>query len=293
MDPFKGNRRLESAIYEGMDYALYSRHDIPDTFMPFMMLFKDGNKKLVRLAYQGDPNIGFIESLNKSEDTYDQIIMCFEGRIPHENTKHDAIIVKGFDTSEDLGLLFVQRFQGIESGKGFKKLGRMSLASKTEQLPVEVKPRTTSKDIEEPYISGIVLKEPDGLKSREIIAGHGNGSFLANYLYQSVIGSLSKNENDFSGKFNFAFVPGTLGDNAFNRFVIEQIGYEMMNDPAVKEWESKNNRKLALSYKFEGSDQVQIEQLTEAKKSNRNLSKDESSHSKPNIKENKPWWKIW
>jgi hypothetical protein len=293
MDPFKGNRRLESGIYEGMDYALYSRHDIPDTFMPFMMLFKDGNKKLVRLAYEGDPNIGFIESLNKSEETYDQIIMCFEGRIPYENTKHDAVIVKGFDTSEAEGLLFVQRFQGIESGKGFKKLGRMSLASKTEQLPVESNPRTSNKDIEEPYISGIVLKEPDGLKSREIIAGHENGSFLANYLYQSVISSLSKNENDFSGKFNFAFVPGTLVDGAFNRFIIEQIGYEMMNDPAVKEWESENNRKLTLSYKFEGSDQVQIGQTIETNKSNRNPYTDEDSDSKPTNKENKPWWKIW
>lgn len=63
MDPFKGNKRLESAIYDGMDYALYSRHDLTNTFMPFMMLYKDGNQKLVRVAYEGDPNIGFEEIL--------------------------------------------------------------------------------------------------------------------------------------------------------------------------------------------------------------------------------------
>ncbi len=56
-----------------MDYALYSRHDISDTFMPFMMLYKDGKKKLIRLAFEGDPNIAFLESLNKEQETFDQI----------------------------------------------------------------------------------------------------------------------------------------------------------------------------------------------------------------------------
>jgi hypothetical protein len=77
-----------------MDYALYSRHDISDTFMPFMMLFKDGKKKLIRLAHEGDPNIVFVDSLNKSKEKFDQIIMCFEGRISYENTKSQKNILE-------------------------------------------------------------------------------------------------------------------------------------------------------------------------------------------------------
>ena len=122
MDIFEGNQQLEAVIFEGLDYALYSRHDISDTFVPFIMLHQGPEKRLIRLAVGGDPNAAFEEWLGKSGETYDYIVFCCEGRIPHGDTKHDAVIVKGFDTSLPQGFLFGQRFQGIESGGKFKKV---------------------------------------------------------------------------------------------------------------------------------------------------------------------------
>lgn len=148
--------------------------------MPFIMFHKDGKSKLVRIAIEGDPNEGFQEIIEKDQDQYDQIVFCFEGRIPIEGQKYDAIIVKGFDTSQEHGLMFFQRFRGIESGSSFMKIGNPGLISKDVPLPVKVIDRSTNKTIEEPYVSIMSIKDSADRISKVNVAGHENASFLSN-----------------------------------------------------------------------------------------------------------------
>jgi len=168
--------------------------------------------------------------------------MCFEGRVPHENEKHDAIIVKGFDTSQPEGFMFIQRFQGLESGKGFRKLGRLAIVSKTEPLPVDRVSRDSNKTIEEPYLTAMVINREDKQTFREIIAGHDNISVLTSAMQHQIIGSLNKNEPQFSGQFKLNFVPGMLAYNDYNKLILGLFAYEIYQDPTVQNWESKTGK---------------------------------------------------
>ncbi len=250
MNIFQGNQKLEEAIFTGLDYALWSRHDLDDAFTPFMMLYKNGNSKLVRIAADGNPIEYFESTLKDDGNEYDQIIMCLEGRVPHDGVKQDAIIVKGFDTSHEHGLVFVQRFRGKESGKGFMKLGNPALVDNKEALPVPLVERATHKTVEEPYISGIILNEETGEISREIIAGHENSSILANHLFDRVLSILDINEINFSGKFNINFVPNTIKLGEFTDFIFTQLISDIKNNPSVKDWEISHGKSLSIELKY-------------------------------------------
>jgi hypothetical protein len=284
MDIFEGNKKLEAVIFEGLDYALYSRHDIADTFTPFMMLHQGEKKQLLRLAGSGDPNVGFEELLRKSGETYDYIVMCCEGRIPHGDTKQDAVLVKGFDTSIPQGFLFGQRFQGIESGGKFKKLGNPTLLSKTEPLPVPLVDRDDDEEFDEPFISGMVVMSPSGKVERVIIAGHESASVLSPLLYQSVAGAIKKAESDFSGRFTFNFVPDMLKDSGLTQFILAQLYEELLETPDIQKWESRNGRKLEILLEFnQGKGPVKMQRPSAGGTAG-------ATGSDRNIK---PWWKFW
>ncbi|MEY3443283.1 MAG: hypothetical protein RLZZ519_1564 [Bacteroidota bacterium] len=284
MDMFEGNKKLEAVIFDGLDYALYSRHDIRGPFSPFMMLYQGEKKQLMRLMGSGDPMVGLEDMLRKSGETYDYIVMCCEGRIPHGDSKHDAVMVKGFDTSRPQGFLFGQRFQGIESGGKFKKLGNPALLSKTEPLPVPLVDRNDDEEFDEPFISGMVVKSPSGKLERVIFAGHESASVLSPLLYEAVAGALKKAEPDFSGQFTFNFVPDTLKDSGLTQFILAQLYVELLETPAIQQWESRNGRKLEILLEFnQGKGPVKMQRPSTGG----------TSGATGSDRNSKPWWKFW
>lgn len=250
MDIFQENQKLEQVIFSGLDYALYTRHDLEDTFMPFMMLYKDGKAKLVRVAAEGNPIEAFEDTLKKDNEQYEQIVMCLEGRIPHEGEKHDAIFVRGFDTSQEQGLMFLQRFRGKESGQGFQKLGNPALVSNKEELPVPLVNRDSFKTVEDPYLQAVSMQDDNGKISREIFAGHENASYLANKLFNGVLNILSKEEPEFSGTFKFNFVPGLLPLGPYTEFIFDQLVMDIKQHPNVKAWENSTGKTLKIELKY-------------------------------------------
>lgn len=286
MDIFNGNQHLEAVTFEALDYALYSRHDIKDVFVPFMMLHSGGDKKLVRLVGGSDPFAGLEAMLRQETGKYDFIAMCCEGRLPHGDTKHDAIFVKAFDTSLPEGFLFGQRFRGIESGSPFRKLGNPALLSKTEPLPVPLVDRK-EEEFDEPFISGMVVQKPGGLKERVIIAGHSIASVLSPLLFDAVTGALSKAEADFSGEFLFNFVPDSLQDNGLNRFILQQLLLEIVEYPAVQQWESQRKRQVQISLEFnKGKGPERLQRADGSKPSG-------GGTSQGSVAKGKPWWRFW
>lgn len=251
MDLFDGNRKLEEVIFTGMDYALWSRHDIEGAFTPFMMLFKDEQRRLHRVVSAGDPNEMFEKMLQEDTETYDQIVMCFEGRVSHNGEKHDAIIVKGFDTSHPKGLLFVQRFRGKESGEGFEKLGNPALYSREEKLPTKLVARTSNKTIPEPYITGVTITKDNGLLRHTWYVGHSNASILSNIIFDTTLNIVERKETNFSGEIEFKFVPGMLKIGEFEKFIFSQLRKQVKKRPEVIQWENSFSKSLILDFVFE------------------------------------------
>jgi len=250
MDLFNENKRLEEAVFTGMNHALWSRHDIDGPFTPFMMLHKDGQKKLVRLVANGDPNEMFEKMLADDKETYDQIVMCYEGRVTHDGQKYDAVIVKGFDTSEPKGLLFVQRFRGIESGSPFEKFGNPALYGKDEKLPVPLTARTTNKSIEEPYFQSMLVKLDNGLNKWVIVLAHDNHSTLSNMIFDATLNILDQQKPDFSGEIEARFAPGSIEKDEFSQFIFSQLNQQIQKRPEVLAWEQRFGRSIILSFFF-------------------------------------------
>ncbi|MCB0632366.1 MAG: hypothetical protein R2824_20710 [Saprospiraceae bacterium] len=291
MNIFQGNQKLEEVIFTGLDYALFSRHDLDDAFTPFMMLHKDGKSKLVRVVADGNPMDSFENMLKKDNEQYDQIVMCLEGRVPHNGEKQDAIFVKGFDTSQENGLMFMQRFRGKESGQSFQKLGNVTLIGNKEVLPVPLVNKDSSKTIEEPYLSGMTLKEESGEISRKIFAGHQNSSYLANQLFNAVLNILNKNEPNFSGKLSFNFVPNTIKLGPFTEFIFNQLVSDLKNNPTVKNWESTHGKSLKIELEYNENEVVQ-EKKVEPKKNEKSTSDKPNYSSLTNNELNKEYYRI-
>ncbi len=284
MDIFEGNKKLEAAIFQALDYALYTRHAIGEPFIPVLMLYTGEEIQRIRLAGRGDPNDLFEEKLRNSVESYDYIVWCCEGKVPHGGTKQDAVLVKGFDTSLPQGFLFAQRFQGIETGGRFKKLGNPALLSKTEPLPVPLVSRADEEEFEEPFISGMVIKDPDGRVSRVVIAGHYSASVLSPLLFDAVIGTLREAEPNFSGQYTFNFVPDTLQDNPLNQFILQQLFQDLQDHATVQQWESRSKRKLQITLEFNpGKGPIAL-----ARSTGGTASSGPSGDGKA-----KPWWKFW
>jgi len=291
MDIFQGNRKLEEAIFTGLDYALYSRHDLDDAFTPFMMLYKNGKSKLVRVVAEGNPMESFENMLKKEKEQYDQIIMCLEGRVPHNGEKQDAIIVKGFDTSQENGLMFIQRFRGKESGDPFQKLGNPALVNNQEKLPVSLIERTNNKTIEDPYLSGISLKEKSGEISKKLFAGHESASILANHLFGAVLNILEQNEPNFSGKLSFNFVPNTIKISPFTQFIFNQLVSDLKNNPTVKNWENTHNKILTIELEYNENEVIK-ERKVEPEKSESTQPKSSKYSSFTNEALNREFYRI-
>lgn len=249
MDIFQGNSPLEEVVFTGMNYALYSRHNIPKMFTPFMMLQKDGKRRMLRVVVDGDPNDTFQRLLNNEQEVPDQIVMCFEGSISHQEDTQDAVVVKGFDTSQPNGLMFIQRFRGIESGYSFAKLGNPTLVNQNEKLPIPVVARDVHQTSETPSLSGMAIAESTGEISIEITAKHHNPSLLANHLFQATLNMLESNEDNLSGTFIYSLVTDTLEQDDFTQFIFSHLLNDLYHHPVVAHWEKAQGKELRLVIK--------------------------------------------
>lgn len=256
MNIFNGNTRLEEAIFTGMDYALWSRHDLRTPFTPFALLFKNGRPQLCRIVTDGDPNDMFTKMLQADTTVYDQVVLCCEGRIHHDGTPQDAILVKGFDTSTATGLLFGQRFRGLESGKPFVKLGNPALYSNKEPLPAALVERQSNKTIEPPFVSAMIVNGNDELSQRVVVIGHNNGSTIGNLIVDNTLAILEQNEPGFSGVFTYKLVPGRLRITPFETFIFAQVQQTLLSHAIVQQWQNQWGRTLQLTIEYDAADVV-------------------------------------
>lgn len=251
MDIFNGNAKLEEVVFTALDYALWSRHDIEGPFVPFAMLHKDGERKLIRLMAEGDPNEAFNNMLKTATTVYDQIAFCIEVRVMHGDKKVDAVMVRGFDTSEPTGLLVIQKFIGIESGQPFMKIGNPALYSREELLPVPMVPRDTNKKIEV-YHEGMIVNDEGGLTRRVEVIDHNNASTIANIITDHALMVVKDHGTDFSGGLEYHLATATLNIGEFELFIFKQLKAVLNNRPEVLTWQRTFSRQFNMAIIYDG-----------------------------------------
>lgn len=250
MSIFNGKQRLAEAIFTGIDYSLYIRHDLTEPFMPYIMTFKDGEITNRLVGVSDSPEETLNQMMQAIGQPYDYAVMCMEARVSTgDGAKQDAIMVKGFDTSEPMGMLFGQRFNAPETGVAFGRIGRPTLFGQEVPLPVALVTREP-KEAEAPYISAIAAKNDNGTVKKIVIAGHSNASMLAHELVQYTRNMLEEHGTNFSGEMEFSFVPTIGRMGAFEKWLYNEMIERIQSQPAVIKWEKQYARKLVITLNF-------------------------------------------
>ncbi|MDF1697597.1 MAG: hypothetical protein P1U56_17260 [Saprospiraceae bacterium] len=270
MDPFNGNNRLQDNVMYALDWAIFLRHNISDALIPFLFEWKGEEIYKNMLQPGGDPEEFAYRLAKKSDRNGDQFVVGYEGMLADENEqKKDAFIIKGYDRTQPNGVFLAQLFIPKEKGGTFLLIDKPMLIG-TPELPFAIDPDIPKNyQSDDVYFNGMVLNNGDQVG----IFSHPNPSVVANgikrYLRSKVSDEKSK---QLSGKFELSVAPNESGGTFYN-YTLKRTVEEELENPALKMWENRNNKKISITCKY--GDEIVFPESTE--------SNDSSTQSEENL----------
>jgi hypothetical protein len=247
MDVFNGNRKLEEAVMYSIDWGIFLRHNLSGTIAPFMFLINGQEKHVRVLMTDGDP-VEYAKSILSNEKfPFQQFVIGMEGYLRDDNNvRIDAIIVQGFDKTQEKGVVLAQMFEPLEQNGTFKKIGRVTFLGNPE-LPVELE------KVEHPNYAA----EEVGFNSMTLAFGEmtqymaffsqKNPSLIASTIKRFLRAKLMDNNTSFSGRFALQINPGLIGNDDFLKFlVLTAVDEERKSDHGLA-WEKNMGRKILFN----------------------------------------------
>ncbi len=292
MDIFNSNRKLEEFLMFGIDWGLFLRHNMDAPITPFIYL-KNGNDMFIRvLMTDGDPMEYAKKILENEKEAFQQFIIVVEGYLGNEKgEKTDAIIVNGFDKTQEKGVSIAQMFLPKEKG-GFRKIDKAIFLGNPELfIPVE-KNENSDYSVEEIGFNAIVLKDKDNnLLKYVAVFTHDNPTVIANNIKRFLRSKFSSEDsNELSGEFDIRFPDNCVKDFDLLSFVVKNAIQEELLEESTKRWSDKYNRKIKITINYNGKVLFQ----TESESKRRNI--EPFDKRKGAVKRNnssKKWWEFW
>lgn len=246
MSVFDGRLQFAQAIFTGIDYALYLRHNTHQPLTPFILTLKNGQITHRQQADGHNPEEALNQLAQQLEQPFDQVIMCMEVKVGHaEGPQHDAVMVKAFDAGEPLGMLFGQRFVAPETGQPLSRVGRATLFGTEVPSPLPI----TAQPARQPgpsLITAAASPREDGTSKQVITAGHLNTSLLAHDLLNYTRDILEAQGINFSGELEINLVPyAPIG--AFEQWLFTSLTERIQSQSAAKAWERKQGRSVIVT----------------------------------------------
>lgn len=252
MPGFNNNNRLQDHIMYALDWAIYLRHNIEDSLIPFLFEWEGETILKNMLQPGGDPEEFAYRIAEKSEKNSDQFVVGYEGMLTSpEGEKLDAFIIKGYDRTQDTGVFIAQLFNGKEKSGKFELVDKPMLISNPD-LPfpknTDIEPNYNTEEL---YASGMVLKNNDHVA----ILSHFNPSVVASGVKNFLRGKLQgEGSRDLSGNLEISIAPqDTFND--FFKYTITRVAKDELASPYVANWEKQNNKKVNLVCKH-GEDTI-------------------------------------
>jgi len=276
MAGFNNNNRLQDHIMYSLDWAIFLRHNIEDQLIPFLFEWEDEKIYKNMLQPGGDPEEFAYRIAEKSERNSDQFVLGYEGMLTDQSGKKmDAIIVKGYDKTQNSGVFIAQLFTPKEKGGQFQLIDKPMLIGNPD-LPFSINAGLTPKyETEELYSSGMVVNNNDQIA----IFSHFNPSVVAggvkNFLRTKLQG---EDSSKLSGNLEISIAPQeSYGD--FFKYTISRTIEEELNSDYVSNWKSKNNKSLNVVCKH-GEDLI-YNTSTNQSKSSSNSNSEEAVINEP------------
>ncbi len=251
MDIFNGNRKLEEAVMDSLDWGVFLRHDLDGPIAPFLFLF-NGEERLTRvLMTDGDPMEYAMTVLQKEEKPFQQFVIGMEGYLRDENNERvDSIIVHGFDKTQEKGVLLGQMFEPKEKNGTFKKIDKVTFLGDPDlPLPLE-KSENPDYSVEEIGFNAIALKKDDLIQYLAFFT-HESPSVIANSMKMFLRSKLMGDDADsLNGKFDLQVTPEAIKNDDLLKFLVLNAVKEEVNSPHALDWEHKTGRKILINLKY-------------------------------------------
>ena len=123
-------------MFNGLDHGVNSISDGGGPLIPFLMTQTGDKKELKRFVTEK-----YEEGINVAEQTLkdltpkpDFALIAFDGFMPWEGKKYDAIFVRAFDKTQDEGFEFCQRYIPKTQGVGIEPIGNSAFIGKSSNL---------------------------------------------------------------------------------------------------------------------------------------------------------------
>jgi hypothetical protein len=249
MDIFSGNRRLEELVMFGIDWATFVRHDLDGMIAPFMYLQNGKDQYVRKLITDGDPVEFAKQILQNEEKPYEQFIIGFEGFLRDDNNNRvDAVIIQGFDVTQDKGAALGQMFLPKEKG-GFKKIGKVTFLGNPDLIVDKKVNPAADYSVEEIGFTAIAT-EKDDLTSYTAVFSHEQPAVIANsvkhFLRSKFTGEKS---GELSGHFDLNVPNGRVRHEEFLIFVITNAINETLASDAANNWQRSTGRQISITFK--------------------------------------------
>lgn len=252
MNIFNNNDRLQDLAMYSLDWAIFLRHDLDGPVIPFLFLQKDDQLLIRTLVTDGDPMEYAKAVLSKEEKPYDQFVLGFEGYISDSSNgtgKTDALIIHGFDRTQDKGVSLAQAFIPKEKEGGFRRLGKVQFLGNPDLPVAKVIAADPDYSVEALGFSGINYKKGD----RNAYAGiftHKNPSVITDGMKRYLRGKLTGTDSEqCEGSFELTITPDHSNTDFLKYTVISALEAELESD-LIKNWEKSNGRKVIIQCKY-------------------------------------------
>ena len=256
MDIFQDNKELEDLAIFGIEWGLYTRHDLETPLLPYMFLVHGNEMSAKKLVGEGDPFELANKALEADNSEFDYFVIGSEVNTTNkEGEREDAILIRAFDVALEFGVSLSKRFIAKESG-GFEPISNITFMGKPE-LPIPIREHTFTEEIEEVAVHGLELNDEAGLINFV-------GTFTGDDAFKvakAARGYLQGKLNDpeaynFSGEFSVFFVPNEKILRPFLNFLAQHIQTDLIEGEDGRHWEESTGRKLNVIYSY---DQEKIE----------------------------------
>jgi len=250
MDIFNGNRKLEEAIMYALDWGVFLRSDLDGQIAPFMYLF-NGEEIYTRVLMTEDNPLEYAKIVLVDEkQTFQQFVIGAEGYLSDEkNERVDAIMVYGFDKTQEKGVALGQMFEPKEKNGLFRKIDKVRFLGQPDLLLEKDNVDKPDYGVEEVGFNGMTIKDGELTKYVAFFT-HKNLSVVANTIKRYLRAKLTDNSsNTFSGKFDLQITPGLIRNDNFLKFLVLNVINEERNSPYATEWEKRNGRSILFKVK--------------------------------------------
>lgn len=200
----------------------------------------------------GDPMEDAKKILTTEDKPFQQFIIGFEGYLRNEKGERiDAIIVNGFDITQEKGTSLAQMFLPLEKG-GFKKIDKVNFLGNPDLIIPIKKNENTDYSVDEIGFNAIAFKDKgDSLTKYLAVFTHDNPSIIANTIKRFLRSKFSSdNSSELSGEFDIEIPDNCVKNFELLSFVVKNAIQEELSETETKKWSKKYNRKVKITAKY-------------------------------------------